>query len=174
MDRYECVWSSRNHRGLAQNFFTTGFHFLSPKTNLVTLLIRLYRYTMCVGTEYIRIERTGDLNEPFIRHVRSNTSGNWDLLHTTLHYLHTYKFEFRNADFLHIKYKKPKIHHNNVRCNFKVHAEKLWMENLCPRSTFIINKTRSKYIITITRVMACSEWMGLYWISQCHGFQIMV
>ena len=76
MDRYECVWSSRNHRGLAQNFFTTGFHFLSPKTNFVTWLIRLYRYAMCVGTECIPIERTGDLNEPFIRHVRSNTSRN--------------------------------------------------------------------------------------------------
>ena len=75
MDRYECVWSSRNHRGLAQNFFTTGFHFLSPKTNFVTWLIQLYRFAMCVGTECIPVqikvlcERTRELTNDFLDYV---------------------------------------------------------------------------------------------------------
>ena len=39
--------------------------------------------------------------------------------------LHICKFDFKNADFLHIRYKKPNIYHKHVRCNFKVYAEKL-------------------------------------------------
>ena len=101
IDQYEFVWRSRNHRRFAQNFFTTGFHFLSPETNFLTWLIQVYVCHVCGHSE-----KTRGLTEPFIRHVRPNTSSNWD---SESLILHTCKFDFRKADFLRIKYKMSDV-----------------------------------------------------------------